>query len=97
MSAKIPKKRAAAAKRCESALAKYDGAERALVLLAAMAATDRRDTEAEKYLKRAIGTEPDDPGPWRMLGQLYRSTHARSSLTELESRHQALFSTPLPR
>jgi tetratricopeptide (TPR) repeat protein len=97
MSAKNPRKRAAAAKRCESALAKYDGAERALVLLAAMASADRRDTVAEKYLKRAIGNEPEDPGPWRMLSELYRSTHARASLTELESRHQALFSTPLPR
>ena len=97
MSAKNAKKRAAAAKRCEAALAKYDAAERALVLLAAMAASDRHDAKAEAYLKRAIGNQPDDPGPWRMLGQLYRSTHARSSLSELESRHQALFSTPLPK
>ena len=97
MTAKVAKKRAAAAKRCEAALEKYDGAERALVLLAAMAATERRDTVAEKYLKRAIGNEPDDPGPWRMLAQLYRNTHASASLSELESRHQALFSTPLPR
>ena len=97
MTAKVARKRTAAAKRCEAALEKYDGSERALVLLAAMAAAERRDTVAEKYLKRAIGNEPEDPGPWRMLGQLYRSTHASSRLSELESRHQALFSTPLPR
>jgi tetratricopeptide (TPR) repeat protein len=97
MTAKVARKRAAAAKRCEAALEKYDGSERALVLLATMAAAERRDTVAEKYLRRAIRNEPEDPGPWRMLGQLYRSTHARTNLSELESRHQALFSTPLPR
>ena len=97
MSAKNAKKRAAAAKRCEAALAKYDAAERALVLLGAIASNAGRGTVAEKYLQRAIRVEPAEPGPWRMLGQLYRSTHAQSSLSELESRQQALFSTPLPR
>jgi cytochrome c-type biogenesis protein CcmH/NrfG len=62
-----------------------------------MSAAAGRDTVAEKYLQRAIQVEPGEPGPWRMLGQLYRSTHATSSLSQLESRHQALFSTPLPR
>jgi tetratricopeptide (TPR) repeat protein len=97
MRAKNSKTRAAAAKRCEAAVAKYGEAVRALVLLGAISATAGRDTVAEKYLQRAIQVEPGEPGPWRMLGQLYRSTHATSSLSQLESRHQALFSTPLPR
>ncbi len=97
MSAKLPKKRTAAAKRCEAGLAKYGDAERALVLLGAIAASAGRDTVAEKYLQKAILVEPGEPGPWRMLGQLYRSTHAQSRLAELESRHQAIFQTPLPR
>ena len=97
MSAKNPKKRTAAAKRCEAAVAKYGEAVRALVLLGAISATAGRDNVAEKYLQRAIQVEPAEPGPWRMLGQLYRSTHSSSSLSQLESRHQALFSTPLPR
>jgi len=94
MSAKTPKKRAAAAKRCEAAIAKYGDAVRALGAISAAAG---HDTVAERYLQRAIQVEPGEPGPWRMLGQLYRSTHAASSLSQLESRHQALFSTPLPR
>jgi len=97
MSAKNPKKRAASATRCETAIAKYGEAVRALVLLGAISAAAGRDAVAEKYLQRAIQVEPGEPGPWRMLGQLYRSTRATSSLSQLESRHQALFSTPLPR
>jgi len=96
MSAKNSKKRAAAAKRCETAIAKYGDSVRALVLLGAIASAGGRDTVAEKYLQRAIQVEPAEPGPWRMLAQLYRSTHALSSLAQLESRHQALFSRPLP-
>ena len=97
MSAKNPKKRAASTKRCETAIGKYGDAVRALVLLGAISASAGRDTVAEKYLQRAIQVEPGEPGPWRMLAQLYRSTRATSSLSQLESRHQALFSTPLPR
>jgi predicted Zn-dependent protease len=89
--------RAQAGKRCEAALAKYPGATRALALLALMAANDRHDAVAEKHLRCAIQLDPADPGPWRMLADLYRSTRARQRLSELESQHQALFSKPLPK
>jgi predicted Zn-dependent protease len=91
------KKRAQAAKRCEAALAKYPGTTRALVLLASIAADQRHDAVAEKHLRRAIQLDPADPGPWRMLADLYRSTRASQRLAELESQHQALLSTPLPK
>ncbi len=91
------KTRAQAGKRCEAALAKYAGATRALALLALMAANDHHDTVAEKHLRRAIHLDPADPGPWRMLADLYRSTRASTRLAELESQHQALFSKPLPK
>lgn len=91
------RRRAQAGKRCEVALAKYEGTTRALALLALLAADQRRDTVAEQHLRRAIHLDPADPGPWRMLADLYRATHARQRLAELESQHQALFSTPLPR
>ena len=81
MSAKNPKKRAASTKRCETAVAKYGEAVRALVLLGAISASAGRDTVAERYLQRAIQVEPSEPHPWRMLGQLYRSTHASSRLS----------------
>jgi len=94
--ARNPRKRAQAGKRCEAALAKYPGATRALALLALMAADARQDALAEKHLRRAIQLDPADPGPWRMLADLYRSTRARQRLTELDRQHQALFSKPLP-
>jgi len=95
--AKSARKRADAAKRCDAALAAYPGATRALILLAAAAANDRRDTVAEKHLRRAVVLDPTDPVPWGMLARLYRATHASQRLSELESQHQALFSTPLPK
>jgi hypothetical protein len=94
--ARSAKKRADAVKRCEAAQAAYPDATRPLILLAAAAASERRDTVAEKHLKRAVLLDPTDPVPWQMLARLYRATHATLRLTELEGQHQALFSTPLP-
>ncbi len=86
----------AAVKACEAALTKSDQTLRAHYLLGSIAASQRRDTVAEKHLRRAILLDPGNPDSWRALGRLYRAISAAGRLAELEAQHEALLSSPLP-
>jgi hypothetical protein len=88
---------AEARRRCEAALAKFDQATYALILGGVIAARARRDADAEKQLRRAIALDPEEPGAWRALANVYRSNGSRTLLDQLESQHRALFSSPLPK
>jgi hypothetical protein len=88
---------AAATKRCESALSKFRFAVRAHVLLGLAAARAGRGAVAEQHLQEAIHIDPQDPGAWRTLADLYRSEGARGQLDALARRYQALFSKEMPR
>lgn len=85
-----------AGRACEAALKKSDHVTRAHNLLATIAIRQRRDTVAEKHLRRAILLDPGDPNSWRALARLYRAIGATGRLADLEAQHQALLSTPLP-
>jgi predicted Zn-dependent protease len=87
---------AAASKLCEAALSKFGQATRALVLLGVIAAQARQTDAAQRYLRKAMLLDPRAPEPWRELAHLYRATHARQSLADLEAQHQALLAAPLP-
>jgi tetratricopeptide (TPR) repeat protein len=88
---------AAASKRCEAALAKFKGATRAHYLLGVIAWRAGRDAAAEQHLHQAILLDPSDPTAWKVLASLYRAAGAKQRLAQLESEHQALLATPLPR
>jgi Flp pilus assembly protein TadD len=87
---------AAASKRCEAALAKYDEAVMAHYLLGSVAARTRNEAVAVKHLRRAILLDPRDPNPWRELARFFRATGSSQRLSELRAEHQALLSEPLP-
>lgn len=89
-------KPAPAAKRCAAGLAKYDEAARAHFLMGVMAIGGRREAVAEKHLRQAILLDPTEPGGWRELVRLYRTTRAKARLAELSAKYTALFSKPLP-
>jgi predicted Zn-dependent protease len=87
---------AAASKRCETALSKYDEATRAHYLLGFIAVETRHDAAAEKHLRRAILLDPGESGAWQELARFYKATRANQRLSELRAEHQALLSSPLP-
>jgi tetratricopeptide (TPR) repeat protein len=91
------KRPAVAAKSCQAALDKFKGATRAYYLLGLIEVGARKPAQAEQHLHQAILMDPSDPNPWRALARIYRDTHNRHALSELDARHQALFQAPLPR
>jgi Flp pilus assembly protein TadD len=87
---------AAAGKRCQAAVAKFEETARAHYLLGIVAEHAGREEVAEKELRRAILLDPAEPSAWTELGHLYRVTRASGRLDELRAQHQALLSSPLP-
>jgi len=87
---------AVASKHCEAALAKFKGATRAHVLLAAIAFSMRKGPVGEQHLRQAILLDPADPTGWRALARFYRQTRASRQLAALENQHKELLSSPLP-
>jgi len=87
---------AIASKHCEAALAKFKGATRAHVLLAAIAFSMHKGPVGEQHLRQAILLDPADPTGWRALARFYRQTHASSQLAALHNQHKELLSSPLP-
>jgi hypothetical protein len=87
----------AAAKRCEAAVARCKQSARAHYLMGLVAANGGKQALAEASLQKAITIDPSDEGPWLLLARLYRRSHSKQRLVELEARHKTLLSTPLPR
>jgi hypothetical protein len=87
---------AVASKHCEAALAKFKGATRAHVLLAAIAFSMHKGPVGEQHLRQAILLDPADPTGWRALARFYRQTRASSQLAALANQHKELLSSPLP-